>query len=58
MSNVASTAEPHRLVDVASFGGDAVAEIVEHIGDHHADHRLVFDQEDGARRSGFGEQSS
>jgi hypothetical protein len=39
-----------RFVDVAGFGGHAVAEFLEHIGDHHADHDLVFDQEDGAAR--------
>src|SRR2546430_14149890 len=40
------------LVDARSFGGDGVAEFAEHVLEQHADHHLVFDDEDplGLRR--------
>jgi hypothetical protein len=45
-----------RLVDVRGLGGDDVAEFAEHVLEQHADHRLVFDDEDplGLRRGRFG----
>src|SRR5262245_11084472 len=41
-----------RLVDARGFGGDGVAEFAEHVLEQHADHHLVFDDEDplGLRR--------
>src|SRR5215813_9751120 len=41
-----------RLVDARGFGGDGVAEFAEHVLKQHADHHLVFDDEDplGLRR--------
>ena len=50
MSNSVRSGEPDRLVDFAGLGGDVIAEFFQHVGDHHADHRLVFDQEHGAGR--------
>jgi hypothetical protein len=35
-----------RLFDACGFGGDGVAEFAEHVLKQHADHRLVFDDED------------
>jgi hypothetical protein len=35
-----------RLFDARGFGGDGVAEFAEHVLQQHADHRLVFDDED------------
>src|SRR5215510_13527633 len=41
-----------RLVDARGLGGDGVAEFVEHVLEQHANHHLVFDDEDplGLRR--------
>src|SRR5262245_36668567 len=41
-----------RLVDARGFGGDGVAKFAEHVLKQHADHHLVFDDEDplGLRR--------
>jgi hypothetical protein len=45
-----------RLFDPRGFGGDGVAEFAKHVLEQHADHRLVFDDEDplGLRRGAFG----
>src|SRR6266850_711588 len=34
--------QPDRLVDLAGFGRDAVAQLLQHVGDHHPDHDLVL----------------
>ena len=39
-----------RLIDLAGLGGDAIAEFLEHVGDHHPDHDLVFYKEDRTAR--------
>ena len=33
------------VTDFAGFGGDAVAELFQHVGHHHPDHDLVFNEE-------------
>src|SRR5229473_4194773 len=37
--------QPDRLVDLAGLGGHAVAELLQHVRDHHPDHHLVLDEE-------------
>jgi len=36
--------KPDGLADLASLAGNAVAELFEHVGDHHPDHDLVLDE--------------
>ncbi len=50
MSNSVRLRQLDRFADFAGLGGHAVAQLFEHIGDHHPDHDLVFDQENGAAR--------
>jgi hypothetical protein len=37
--------QPDSFVDLAGLGHDAVAQLLEHVGDHHPDHDLVLDEE-------------
>jgi hypothetical protein len=34
-----------RFADVAGLGSYAVAQLFQHVSDHHPDHHLVFDEE-------------
>jgi hypothetical protein len=44
-----------RLVDASRLGGDRVAELAQHVLEQHADHQLVFDDEDPlGRQPGLG----
>src|ERR1700722_10273626 len=42
---LAALRQPDRLVDLAGLGSDAVAELRQHVDDHHSDHDLVLDEE-------------
>ncbi len=45
MSKLGGARELDRLIDLAGFGGDAIAKLRQHVRDHHADHDLVLDEE-------------